>query len=97
MFFETLLKTYHYQKVLLIRSPQLNSLLTLLYLHWKIYKDHPRITSIKNKMTSMNNPKFSFSVILVNKLDRKKATQATDIPVKIIKENKYVISFLCFS
>ena len=45
----------------------------------------------------MNNPKFSFSVILVNKLDRKKATQATDIPVKIIKENKYVISFLCFS
>ena len=32
----------------------------------------------------------------INKLNRKKASQATDIPVKIIKENKYVISFYVF-
>ena len=63
------------------------------------YNDHPSITSIKNKMTSMNNPKFSFRFLSlnetlngVNKLNRKKASQATDITVKIIKENKDVIS-----
>ena len=101
--FVTLLKTCHYQKVLLLRSPQLNSLLTLLYLHWKKYKDHPSITSIKSKMTSRDNPKFSFTFVSlnetlngVNKLNRKKASQATDIPVKIIKENKDVISFSVF-
>ena len=36
--FVTLLKTYHYQKVLPLTSPQLSSLLTLLYLHWKNIK-----------------------------------------------------------
>ena len=36
--FVTSLKTYHYQKILLLRSRQLNSLLTLLYLHWKNIK-----------------------------------------------------------
>ena len=67
------------------------------------YKDHPSITSIKNKMTSMDNPKLSFRFVSlnktlngVNKLNRKKASQATDIPVKIIKENKGVISFYVF-
>ena len=63
-------------------------------------KDHPCITSIKNKMTSMDNPKFSFRFVSlnetldgVNKLNPKKALQATDIPVKIIKENKNVVSY----
>ena len=67
------------------------------------YKDHPSITSIKSKMTSMDNPKFSSRFVSlnegltgVNKLNRKKASQATDIPVKIIKENKDVISFYVF-
>ena len=59
--------------------------------------------SIKNKMTSMDNPKFSFRFVSlnetlngVNKLNRKKASQATDIPVKIIKENKDVNFFMFF-
>ena len=67
------------------------------------YNDHPSITSIKNKMTSRDNPKFSFRFVSlnktlneVNKLNRKKASQATDMPVKIIKENKDVISFHVF-
>ena len=54
-------------------------------------------------MTSMDNPKFSFRFVSlnetlngVNKLNRKKASQASDIPVKIIKENKDVISFDVF-
>ena len=30
------------------------------------YKDHPSITSIKNKMTSMENAKFSFRFVSLN-------------------------------
>ena len=54
-------------------------------------------------MTSMDNPKFSFRCISlneklygVNKLNPKKALQATDIAVKTIKENKEVVSFYVF-
>ena len=46
-------------------------------------------------MTSMDNPKFSFSFVSlnetsdrVNKLNPKKASRATGIPVKIIKKTK---------
>ena len=51
----------------------------------------------------MDNPKFSFRFVSlnetlngVNKLNRKKASQATNIPVKIVKENEDVISFYFF-
>ena len=51
----------------------------------------------------MHNPKFSFRFVSlnetldgVNKLNLKKASQATDIPVKTIKENKDVASFYAF-
>ena len=54
-------------------------------------------------MTIMNNPKFCFRFVYlnetlngVNKLIPKKASQATDIPVKIIKVNKGVVSFYAF-
>ena len=54
-------------------------------------------------MTSMENPKFSFRLVSlnktldgVNKLKPKKASQATDIPVKIIKENNDLASFTFF-
>ena len=66
-------------------------------------KDHLSITSINNKMTSMDNPKFSFRFVSlnetldgVNKLNPKKFSQAADIPIKIIKENKDVASFHVF-
>ena len=65
--------------------------------------NYPSPTSIKNKMTSMDNPKFSFRFVYlnktlngVNKLIPKLASQATDIPVKIIKVNKGVVSFYIF-
>ena len=52
-------------------------------------------------MASMDNRKISFRFVSlnetlngVNKLKCKKASQATDIPVKIIKENKDVISYV---
>ena len=66
------------------------------------YKDHLSIRSIKNKMTSLNNPKFSFRLASLNEtLDgvnkvKKKASQATGKPVKIIKESKDVVSFYVF-
>ena len=51
----------------------------------------------------MDNPKFSFRFVSlnkafdkVNKLDPKKSSQATNTPVKIIKENKDVVSFYDF-
>ena len=53
-------------------------------------------------MADLNNPTFSFDFICreeivkeIDKLCNKKASQSTDIPIKIIKENKYVTaSFL---
>ena len=51
-------------------------------------------------MTSMINPKLSFMFVSqtetldgIKKLNPKKASQATNILVKIIIENKYVVSF----
>ena len=55
--------------------------------------------SIKNKMTSMDNPKFSFRFVSLNEAltgVNKLNCKATDIPVKIIKENKDVKSFYVF-
>ena len=50
-------------------------------------------------MASMDDPKFSFRFVSlnrilngVNKLNPKKASHATDIPIKIIKENKDLVS-----
>ena len=54
-------------------------------------------------MGSMDDPKFSFSFVSlneplygVNKVIPKEVSEATDIPVKIIKENKAVVSFYVF-
>ena len=54
-------------------------------------------------MFSMDNPKFSFRFVSlnetsdgVNKLIPEKASQTTDMPVKIIKENKDPLPFYIF-
>ena len=54
-------------------------------------------------MSSMGNPKLSFIFVSqtetldgVKKINPKKASQATNILVKIIIENKYVVSFYVF-
>ena len=59
--------------------------------------------SIENKMGSMDDPKFSFSFVSlneplygVNKVIHKEVLESTDIPVKIIKENKAAVSFYVF-
>ena len=86
-----------------IKEPSVELFTDPVILALEKYKDHPSITSIKNKMTSMDNSKFSFRFVslnktlnVVDKLNRKKASQATDMPVKIIKENKDVIFFYVF-
>ena len=68
------------------------------------YEDHSSITPIKNKMASMDNQRFSFRFVSpnetldgVNKLNTKKASQATDISVNIIKENKDLSIILRFA
>ena len=58
------------------------------------YKHHQSITSINKKMREKGLPKFSFHLVTLEEtlkevalLSNKKASQASDIPVKIIKEN----------
>ena len=64
------------------------------------YENHPSITAIKN---ARNGPSFYFCGVSVNdvfkeikRLKAKKATQITDIPVKILKENADIFSaYIC--
>ena len=64
------------------------------------YKHHQSIISINKKMTEKGLPKFSFHFVNseetlkeVALLSDKKASQASDIPVKIIKENRDLIAY----
>ena len=59
------------------------------------YKHHQSIISINKKMREKGLPKFSFHLVTLEEtfkevalLSDKKASQASDIPVKIIKENR---------
>ena len=65
----------------------------------KKYKNHPSITAITKRMKNLGNFTFSFNFIShddivkeLNKLKTKKASQKTDIPIKIVKENLDIIS-----
>ena len=64
------------------------------------YKHHQSIISINKKMTENGLPKFSFHFITLEEtlkevalLSNKKASRASDIPVKIIKENRNLIAY----
>ena len=63
-------------------------------------KRHQSITSINKKMREKGQTKFSFHFVSLEKtlkeialLSDKKASQASDIPVKIIKENRDLIAY----
>ena len=65
----------------------------------KRYKNHPSITAITNKMKNLGNSTFSFNFIShddivkeLNKLKTEKASQKTEIPIKIVKEDVDIIS-----
>ena len=63
------------------------------------YQDHPSIKLIRENIDTTKN--FSFDLInpeciskIINNLDTSKATQQGDIPIKIIKYNKDIFSYL---
>ena len=65
----------------------------------KKYRNHPSITVITKKMKNLGNSTFCFNFVShddivkeLNKLKTKKASQKTDIPIKIVKENVDIIS-----
>ena len=67
------------------------------------YKNHPSIKAITDRMEKLGNPIFNFKFTSheetekeVNTLKIKKASQKSDIPVKIIKENVDIISYFLY-
>ena len=64
------------------------------------YKNHPSIVAINNLKKNYN---FYFSVVSeedvlkeIKKLNPRKSTQSTDIPIKLLKENADIFaSYLC--
>ena len=72
-------------------------------LAFKKYKNHHSITAITQRMKNLGNFTFSFNFIShddigkeLNKLKTKKASQKTDIPIKIVKENVEIISHFLY-
>ena len=70
------------------------------YLAIEKYKNHPSILTIKNKMQSLGHPSFSFQYVShdqvlkeVNKLNSRKASQDSHIPVKVIRENIDIVAY----
>ena len=68
------------------------------------YRNHPSIIAIQNKCKDKGN--FNFTEIdqkqiekeIILKLDVNKASQSSDIPIKVLKENSDIFSnFLCNS
>ena len=65
------------------------------------YKKHPSITSIRRFLHQVSNFNFSYidkNTVLkeIRGLSTTKASQDTDIPVKILKENAdYFAEFIC--
>ena len=68
----------------------------------KKYKNHPSITAIAKRIKNLGNFTFSFNFISHDdivkelKLKTKKASQKTDIPTKIVKENVDIISHFLY-
>ena len=66
-------------------------------------KNHPSITANTKRMKNLGNFTFSFNFIShddivkeLNKLKTKKASQKTDIPIKIVKENVDIMSHFLY-
>ena len=68
------------------------------------FRNHPSILSINKNMERTGCPSFTFEFVSleeaikkVNKLSIKKASQTLGISVKIIKENKDLISYFLYN
>ena len=69
----------------------------------KKYKNRPSITAIIKPMKNVGNSTFSFNFIShgnivkeLNKLKSNKASQKTDISIKIVKKNVDIISHFMY-
>ena len=69
----------------------------------KKIQNHPSINAFTKQMKNLGNFTFSFNFIshddivkVLNKLKSQKASQKTDIPIKIIKENIDIISHFLY-
>ena len=67
------------------------------------YKNHPSIKAINGKMGKLGKPIFNFKFTSheetekeVNNFKIKKASQKSDIPLKIFKENVDIISYFLY-
>ena len=67
------------------------------------YKNHPSIKAITGRMEKLGKRTFNFKLTShektekkVNNLKIKKASQKSDIPLKIIKENVDIISYFLY-
>ena len=67
------------------------------------YKNHPRIKAITDRMKKLVTPTFNFKFTSheetekeVNSLKIKKASQKSDITLKIIRENVDIISYFLY-
>ena len=70
---------------------------------WLLKKTHPSINVITKRMKNLGNFTYSFNFIShddtvreLNKLKSKKASQKTDIPIKVVKENVDIISHFLY-
>ena len=70
---------------------------------WLLKKTHPSINVITKRMKNLGNFTYSFNFIShgdtvreLNKLKSKKASQKTDIPIKVAKENVDIISHFLY-
>ena len=67
------------------------------------YGNHPNIIVINQKMEKLCNPTFGFDFIWyeetvkeVNNLKIRKVSQKTDIPMRIVKENINIVSYILY-
>ena len=105
--YEELLKSFFSNTVKNLKIPELSDSIPLaeniphtIFKVVRKYKNHPSITAIKN---ARNGPGFYFCGVSVNdafkaikRLRAREATQITDIPVKVLKENADIMSvYIC--
>ena len=65
------------------------------------YRNNPSVNAVTEKMEKLDNPTFDFDFTLYeetvkefNNLESRKVSQKTDIPIKIVKENIYIASYI---
>ena len=103
-YFSNIIKKLPLPSAKLYNEENIDNITNPTYLAIEKYKNHPSILTIKNKMQSLGHPSFSFQYVShdqvlkeVNKLNPRKASQDSDIPVKIIRENIDIVAYFIYN